>query len=565
MNPDGSRRGPPAHERGRARTSTARWLAPTAETQPRGVARARAHARDRRRPLPRHPRRRGAPAQLRRPAPRASPRSTPGGGCSSTPSAGVGRPISPDFSDRRAAIRRPRPAKRTCASARTTSPRPSAASRCTIEQPFKDTERRPMPATGWSPGRARRLGASALDPISPSCAPTTLIRRLGFVGQSFARALGCPHDRGAGDSDAPRRRLRRRRASSRRWWTTCRIRLPCERPIEDGEWVRFTSAPRRRQHGLRGGRPLPGLAPGGVSTSGPPLAPAVRRAQRDHVRAHAARARRGGGANGTNRPEPARRGARAGARAAPADAPPPPTKAAADERRSAKPRPPKAGVEREPRAAAHRPRRPQTSRACRPTRTPATERRRELPPSSLPPPVASHGQGPSASPAPSPRAAEASAPPPAGAPTASVPAATRAPAQSAEARPPPDSVGARPSPTPSALPPRRAPAARRRRTRPAERSPTRPEKPAASPALRPSRGQPSRESARPSPIPERPAAATRKPARRRHSGGGGERLPRAESGEPPRPGATRAADAAPQPRRDAPGPAASPAGLARRR
>ncbi len=35
----------------------------------------------------------------------------------------------------------------------------------TIEQPFKDTERRPMPATGWSPGRARRLGASALDPI----------------------------------------------------------------------------------------------------------------------------------------------------------------------------------------------------------------------------------------------------------------------------------------------------------------------------------------------------------------------------------------------------------------
>ncbi len=35
----------------------------------------------------------------------------------------------------------------------------------TIEQPFKDTARRPNPLTGWSPARARRLGASALDPI----------------------------------------------------------------------------------------------------------------------------------------------------------------------------------------------------------------------------------------------------------------------------------------------------------------------------------------------------------------------------------------------------------------
>jgi murein tripeptide amidase MpaA len=36
----------------------------------------------------------------------------------------------------------------------------------TIEQPFKDTARRPNPLTGWSPARARRLGASVLDPIA---------------------------------------------------------------------------------------------------------------------------------------------------------------------------------------------------------------------------------------------------------------------------------------------------------------------------------------------------------------------------------------------------------------
>ncbi len=36
----------------------------------------------------------------------------------------------------------------------------------TLEQPFKDTANRPHPDVGWSPGRAERLGASALDPIA---------------------------------------------------------------------------------------------------------------------------------------------------------------------------------------------------------------------------------------------------------------------------------------------------------------------------------------------------------------------------------------------------------------
>ncbi|MEN0062002.1 MAG: M14-type cytosolic carboxypeptidase [Myxococcota bacterium] len=36
----------------------------------------------------------------------------------------------------------------------------------TLEQPFKDTANRPQPDVGWSPGRAERLGASAIDAIA---------------------------------------------------------------------------------------------------------------------------------------------------------------------------------------------------------------------------------------------------------------------------------------------------------------------------------------------------------------------------------------------------------------
>lgn len=36
----------------------------------------------------------------------------------------------------------------------------------TLEQPFKDTARRPQPATGWSPSRAKLLGRSAIDVLA---------------------------------------------------------------------------------------------------------------------------------------------------------------------------------------------------------------------------------------------------------------------------------------------------------------------------------------------------------------------------------------------------------------